>query len=225
MKKLWLGLVAAAALAALPFACSGSTNNTDGGTGGGTTGTGGGTTGTGGGTTGTGGGTTGTGGGTTGTGGGTAMGGGTGTGGGSSECETCNNLVPGGSVITQMYSSATPPTAQGGVLAAGTYHLTAMTQYVTDGGSGPVPNMSQQATINFNFPNLELVDTQDDQSDAGCMYHRTSGTIVQVGSNITLTTSCPVGCTDCGGTVGYTVSGNDLIIFNGPTTTQTVNKQ
>lgn len=200
-------------------------------TGGGTSGTGGGSTGTGGGDTGTGGGSTGTGGGDMGTGGGSSgTGGGTsGTGGGSADLcfdqTMCSTLVPGGAYVTPMFSSATPPTPSGGTLIPGTYNLIAITHYAVDGGSGAAGE-PRRSTLVSNYPDLSLVDEAMD-SDGGCTYVRQVGTTVGSGTNITFTPSCP-SCTNCGGSIEYSVNGNELTLFEGSgpgLRTQTFTKQ
>lgn len=202
------------------------------GTGGGSIGTGGGTVGTGGGDPGTGGGTVGTGGGDPGTGGGTVGtgGGSTGTGGGSSavcyDQTMCSTLEPGGAYVIAMYSSASPPTPSGGTLIPGTYNLTAVTYYVTDGGSGAAGGQ-RKSTIVSNYPNLSLVDGIL-ESDGGCTYVRQVGTTVGTGTQITFTPSCP-SCTNCDVMLDYSVAGNELTIFENPGSpnlrTQTYTKQ
>ncbi len=212
----------------------GGTSATGGGstaTGGGTSGTGGGSSATGGGISGTGGGSSATGGGDTGTGGGSSGTGGgiSGTGGGSTDLcfdqTMCSTLVPGGAYVTPMYSSATPPTPSGGTLVPGTYNLIAVTLYVADGGTGTAGE-ARRSTLVSNYPDLSLVD-EAMESDGGCTYVRQVGTTVGSGTNITFTPSCPA-CTNCGGSIEYSVNGNELTLFEGSgpgLRTQTFTKQ
>src|SRR5438132_8948332 len=116
MKKLATAVAAIAALSALltlgPACSSGGSGGSSGGGTGGSTGGG------------------------TGTGGGSATGGGSSTGGGSAaSCPvtdgvSCNNLLPGGAMVTPTTSSASAPTPTGGTLVAGTYNMVSSTSYI-----------------------------------------------------------------------------------------------
>jgi hypothetical protein len=123
----------------------------------------------------------------------------------------CNSLANGASVVQEQQSPTTAPSPQGGGTPAdGTYFMTALTDYTGPGGaSGPTGN-SEQNTIEFTSSTMTL---QQVDAQGSCPAMTQTGTLAFSGTQVTLTTSCPTGCSNCGGQSSYTWNSPTLEIF------------
>jgi hypothetical protein len=124
----------------------------------------------------------------------------------------CNSLANGASVVSEQQSATAAPSPQGGgVIADGTYFMTALTVYTGSGGaSGPDGNSDQQtAQFTGSTMTLQIVD-----QGGGCQPQTMTGTLSFSGTQLTLTTTCPSGCgSNCGGQNGYTWNSPTLSVF------------
>lgn len=197
-------------LALLPLvACSGTSSN-DGGGSGGSSATGG--------ATGTGGATSN--GGANGTGGTNGNGGTTGTGGSLAACgdntnpnqgESCNTIVPTGPCVTETMSSATAPAPAGGTIVAGTYDLTTMTVYgqPADAGLDSARRgvIMISAGTGANTFNIQVAE------QSGTTLQRQTGMAIanSTQKQVTFTPSCPNGNT--GGASSYSATATTFTLF------------
>ncbi len=123
------------------------------------------------------------------------------TGSGSGSVEdggACNQLMPGAPAILSN-SNGTPPTANGGTIASGTYVLTTLTTY----GCGPTSSGSSATfagTFSFTATSpstgsFELAEAYNGEDAGGSSSSALalSGTYTTSGSNLTLTPTCPLG--------------------------------
>lgn len=144
---------------------------------------------------------------------------------------TCNNLVQVGGLVNELRSSATVPVAMGGVVTPGTYYLTTVTEFVSDGGTGPTGKQRQETWL-ISATTLQTV-ARDSSSDGGCTQNRASGTLkFDGGIGVAYAPTCPVcdGGTNCdrGGSAGYTATATtfNVIIPQGDRTqVMTLTKQ
>ena len=133
--------------------------------------------------------------------------------------------MPGGSVLQGQYSAASPPAATGGTLLDGTYHLVSVTDYTTDGGTGPT-GQSHLQSLTFTAGTVQIVQRRDLQ-DGGCSYEHMTGTAVSTGTSpLTFTQTCPQ--VQSPSSNGYTQTSTSFTLYNqnnGSTRIQVFNKQ
>lgn len=160
-------------------------------------------------------------------GGGTGGGSGGGTGGGSSStCTmidgTCNALTSFGADVVAQRASTTPPTGVGGTVVAGTYYLTASTEYQADAGTGPTGYI-RASTFVFSAVTsqqftMQQVQRQSNFADGGCeLTHETDTAWFDGGTTMFVRMTCPVcdggsGCST-GGSLPYTATPTTFTIF------------
>jgi hypothetical protein len=106
-------------------------------------------------------------------------------------CNTVSNI---GTVIQQMYVATDPVTGAGGVIAAGTYALTAAAVYTgAGGGSGPTGTTFAD-TVVFESGNMyERVASIIDDAGLDGSPIRQNGSYLLDGSSIQVTQTCPKG--------------------------------
>ena len=123
----------------------------------------------------------------------------------------CNVLVPGGNEVMGQFSTAAVPAALGGTVGNGTFHLTAVTTYTVDGGTGPSGRAFLQTLTHNN--NVVQIVQRARQADGGCLYEHSSGTFAASGTSPgNFMSTCPSG--GQGGMTPYTANATTLIIYN-----------
>jgi hypothetical protein len=106
-----------------------------------------------------------------------------------SDAGSCNAVVNSAPVTTTTTGVGAAPTPAGGTLVPGTYYLTALARYVTDGGTPPsesgnetmVFSLSSGTTYIANFASKQTGGTDD----------HTTRTLVAAGTTLTGGQSCP----------------------------------
>lgn len=110
---------------------------------------------------------------------------------GSTECNALSNV---GAVVQQMYVATAPVTGDGGVIAAGTYVLTAAVVYTgPDGGVGATGTTFTDTLALMEGGNYERVaSVTDDAGQDGSPFHQ-NGRFASDGGSLQVTQTCPPG--------------------------------
>lgn len=105
----------------------------------------------------------------------------------------CNAVTNIGTVISQMFVATDPVTGTGGVIAAGTYVLTAASVYTGIGGmTGPTGTTYSDTLVIADGGAYERVLSIVDGVMTGTPIHQ-SGSFATDGASITVTQTCPPG--------------------------------
>lgn len=154
------------------------------------------------------------------TGGGSGTGGGAGGGSAAAGCvdlgTTCNSLSLAGPLVTPQTATGSPPAATGGTLLPGTYNLTGVTEYFTDGGLASATKQAQ--TVVVTGTTVQIVQRRG-ESDGGCgVEHATGALYFDGGTQASFSSTCPVcdGGMNCGGggSFGYSATTTGLTVIN-----------
>jgi hypothetical protein len=112
----------------------------------------------------------------------------------------------------QMAASGSPPTAAGGAIADGTYHLTSIDVYPPSlPSSSPI-----RTTVRFAGNQLEFA------TGGGTLISYTNYAISTSGTVLTLIGTCPVIAPS---STPYSATATALMVYNGPDVIQTYAKQ
>jgi len=131
-----------------------------------------------------------------------------------SDAGSCNAVVNAAPVVTATTGVGAAPTPAGGTLVVGTYYLTALTRYVTDGGTPPSESGSETMAFSFSSGTTYLANFASQQ--AGGTEDHTTRTFVAAGTTLTGGQSCP--SSSPSDVLGYTSAAPDggkttLLVF------------
>jgi hypothetical protein len=122
-------------------------------------------------------------------------------------CNTLTNTAP---VVAEAALAAEAPTPAGGMVADGTYFLTAATVFTgKGGGTGPTGTRYQWVTKSTGDTyEVSLRITGRGASDSV-----TSGTSVTSGAKVTFTQTCPVVAVNATSTYGFDADGTSVTLY------------